>query len=160
MADIKPIETIYNGYRFRSRLEARWAVFFDAAGIEYEYEPQGYRLSDGSTYLPDFYLHAVDGGTWVEVKPCGPDGIFPEGYLNAFPKAIQFAKDYGVRITLCGGLPKSTTYVGLVGGGIVGATWCWAIDAPTRDRAVLAARQARFEHGETPSPADFRGARR
>ena len=26
---IKPIETKYNGYRFRSRLEARWAVFFD-----------------------------------------------------------------------------------------------------------------------------------
>lgn len=25
---IKPIETIYNGYHFRSRLEARWAVFF------------------------------------------------------------------------------------------------------------------------------------
>lgn len=23
--DIKPIETLYNGYRFRSRLEARWA---------------------------------------------------------------------------------------------------------------------------------------
>ena len=38
--DIKPIETVYNGYRFRSRLEARWAVFFDAAGIEYEYEPE------------------------------------------------------------------------------------------------------------------------
>ena len=27
---IKAIETVYNGYRFRSRLEARWAVFFDA----------------------------------------------------------------------------------------------------------------------------------
>ena len=27
---IKPIETNYKGYRFRSRLEARWAVFFDA----------------------------------------------------------------------------------------------------------------------------------
>ena len=37
--NIKPIETIYKGYRFRSRLEARWAVFFDALGIEYEYEP-------------------------------------------------------------------------------------------------------------------------
>ena len=35
MSDIKPIETVYNGYRFRSRLEARWAVFFDEAGIEY-----------------------------------------------------------------------------------------------------------------------------
>jgi hypothetical protein len=25
----KAIETHYKGYRFRSRLEARWAVFFD-----------------------------------------------------------------------------------------------------------------------------------
>jgi hypothetical protein len=33
---IKTIETIYNGYRFRSRLEARWAVFFDAMGIKYD----------------------------------------------------------------------------------------------------------------------------
>lgn len=40
MSDIKPIETIYNGYRFRSRLEARWAVFFDALGVEYQYEPE------------------------------------------------------------------------------------------------------------------------
>ena len=36
MTTIKPIETVYNGYRFRSRLEARWAVFFDALGITYK----------------------------------------------------------------------------------------------------------------------------
>lgn len=56
MSEIKAIETVYNGYKFRSRLEARWAVFFDAAGIKYEYEPQGFELSDGTKYLPDFYL--------------------------------------------------------------------------------------------------------
>lgn len=56
MSEIKAIETVYNGYRFRSRLEARWAVFFDALGIEWEYEPEGIVLSDGSFYLPDFYL--------------------------------------------------------------------------------------------------------
>ena len=39
---IKPIETVYKGDRFRSRLEARWAVFFDAARIKWEYEPEGY----------------------------------------------------------------------------------------------------------------------
>ena len=66
MPEIKPIETFYKGYRFRSRLEARWAVFFDVAGIEYEYEPEGYKLSDGTLYLPDFYLPAFD--TYVEVK--------------------------------------------------------------------------------------------
>jgi hypothetical protein len=53
---IQAIETRYAGCRFRSRLEARWAVFFDYAGIRWEYEPQGYRLSDGTTYLPDFLL--------------------------------------------------------------------------------------------------------
>ena len=50
------IQTEYNGYRFRSRLEARWAVAFDAMGIEYEYEPEGFVLKDGSKYLPDFKL--------------------------------------------------------------------------------------------------------
>ena len=38
--EINPIETVYNGYRFRSRLEARWAVFFDEAAIPYEYKPR------------------------------------------------------------------------------------------------------------------------
>ena len=66
MSEIKALETEYNGYRFRSRLEARWAVFFDAAGIIYEYEQEGYELSDGTRYLPDFYLPDFD--THVEVK--------------------------------------------------------------------------------------------
>ena len=51
---IQAIETEYNGYRFRSRLEARWAVFFDALGVDYEYEPEGFELPDGRWYLPDF----------------------------------------------------------------------------------------------------------
>ncbi len=38
------IETHYAGCRFRSRLEARWAVFFDAIGIEWQYEPQGFEI--------------------------------------------------------------------------------------------------------------------
>ena len=50
---IKPIETEYDGYRFRSRLEARWAVFFKHAGVAYEYEPEGFRRN-GVWYLPDF----------------------------------------------------------------------------------------------------------
>ena len=37
---LKPIPTVYKGYRFRSRLEARWAVFFDACGAKWEYEPE------------------------------------------------------------------------------------------------------------------------
>lgn len=66
MADIKPIETVYNGYRFRSRLEARWAVFFDAIGIRYVYEPEGFVGAYGMYYLPDFYLPDFD--VYVEVK--------------------------------------------------------------------------------------------
>ena len=65
MTNIKPIETIYNGYRFRSRLEARWAVFFDALGIPYEYEPEGLCIN-GINYLPDFYL--PDCKQFFEVK--------------------------------------------------------------------------------------------
>jgi hypothetical protein len=32
---IVAIPTRYKGYHFRSRLEARWAVFFDALGIKW-----------------------------------------------------------------------------------------------------------------------------
>ena len=71
--DIKPIETRYKGYKFRSRLEAKWAVFFDACGIDWDYEPEGYDLGDGIYYLPDFVLHNVkakgfSGDLYVEVK--------------------------------------------------------------------------------------------
>lgn len=68
MAEIKAIPTEYNGYLFRSRLEARWAVFFDALDIQYEYELEGFDLGDGIWYLPDFYLPNINGGTYVEVK--------------------------------------------------------------------------------------------
>ena len=72
---IKAIETQYKGYRFRSRLEARWAVFFDTLGVKWQYEVEGYEKSGwymrGEVektvrYLPDFYLPGT--GTWVEVK--------------------------------------------------------------------------------------------
>lgn len=53
---IKPIETRYGGYYFRSRTEARWAVYFDAIGIKYEYEKEGYDLGELGWYLPDFWL--------------------------------------------------------------------------------------------------------
>lgn len=92
MKDIKPIETEYRGYRFRSRLEARWAIFFDALGIEYIYESEGYKCTDINQllalcgkdgkdltdeeiescktifYLPDFFLPQF--GIHVEVKGC------------------------------------------------------------------------------------------
>jgi hypothetical protein len=63
--NIPAIETIYRGNRFRSRTEAKWAVFFDLIGEPYEYEPQGVRLPSGP-YLPDFWLPRAS--TWFEVK--------------------------------------------------------------------------------------------
>lgn len=66
---LKPIETKYNGYRFRSRLEARWAVFFDTLDVPYRYEPEGFDL-DGTWYLPDFWLPTWE--CWVEIKPHSP----------------------------------------------------------------------------------------
>ncbi|WP_354643893.1 hypothetical protein [Kitasatospora camelliae] len=62
---ITPIETKYAGCKFRSRLEARWAVFFDTLGIKWQYEPQGY-VVNGKPYLPDFRL--PDLKAFVEVK--------------------------------------------------------------------------------------------
>jgi len=64
---IKAIETSYKGYRFRSRLEARWAVFFDSLGLEWEYEPEGFDLGEDGWYLPDFRL--IRSNTYIEIKP-------------------------------------------------------------------------------------------
>lgn len=63
---IKAIETSYAGHLFRSRLEARWAIFFDALGVKWQYEAQGFELPSGATYLPDFRL--PDLKMFVEVK--------------------------------------------------------------------------------------------
>ena len=72
MKDNKAIETIYSGCKFRSRLEARWAVFFDNCNADWEYEPEGYDLGGGVYYLPDFLIRnvdgRVDGDLYVEVK--------------------------------------------------------------------------------------------
>jgi hypothetical protein len=85
--NIKAIETTYAGCRFRSRLEARWAVFLDTLGIRWEYEPQAvelsWRLNLGDAplnYLPDFYLPDLD--TWAEVKGAWNDAEC-DRFLNA-----------------------------------------------------------------------------
>lgn len=73
---LKAIETRYNGCRFRSRLEARWAVFFDTLGVAWEYEKEGFDLGPDGFYLPDFHLPrlSVRGGSscWIEVKGANP----------------------------------------------------------------------------------------
>lgn len=64
---ITPIETFWSGIHYRSRVEARWAVFFERMDIEQQYELEGFHLGDGALYLPDFYLPRVS--MWAEVKP-------------------------------------------------------------------------------------------
>lgn len=101
--EIKAIETHYNGYKFRSRLEARWAVFFDEAGIEYQYEPKGF-TNGKDCYLPDFYL--PEHNTYVEVKPPR------EGYEREIQKALKFVNsDLKIkRLLILQNIPKPNDY--------------------------------------------------
>lgn len=62
----KPIPTRFRGNVFRSRLEARWAVFFHHFDLQYTYEAEGYQLKTG-WYLPDFWI--PEWNTFVEIKP-------------------------------------------------------------------------------------------
>jgi hypothetical protein len=52
---ISNIETLYREIKFRSRLEARWAVFWDHFSAEWEYEPERIRARD-VWYAPDFLV--------------------------------------------------------------------------------------------------------
>lgn len=63
---MKAIRTFYKGIWFRSKLEAEWAKFFDSLNIPWVYEPDGFLFSDGTKYLPDFWL--PDSKQWFEVK--------------------------------------------------------------------------------------------
>lgn len=172
--DIKPIETIYNGYRFRSRLEARWAVFFHAMGIKYEYEPEGYTLIDGTKYLPDFLIyvrHRSCSDEWepvfVEIK-----GVMGQNDLHKI-KLLSQEKP----VILLGNLPQDESeYVDIffnqyddgfhsyryIDGDEYpamfaihdGVPWICGGDhdewdcGKSMNKALLKARQARFEHGE------------
>lgn len=72
------IETEYSGVTFRSRLEARWAIFFAHLGLRWEYEPEAFALPEGfsaKAYLPDFRVWLEKGRKpwWFEIKPSEPD---------------------------------------------------------------------------------------
>lgn len=89
---IKAIETQYKGYRFRSRLEARWAVFFDALKLDWQYEPEGFDLGQAGYYLPDFRVAMPSGlVTWYEVKP---DDNIIDTKLSSFDKLITEESGY------------------------------------------------------------------
>lgn len=105
---MKAKETQYKGYRFRSRLEARWAVFFDALGLTWKFEPEGFDLSDGTAYLPDFFISDVDSGIWIEVKP---DNCTAQELAIAHAKARQLTFDTNIRTLVVEGDPLHMTDV-------------------------------------------------
>lgn len=100
---IKPIQTRYKGYHFRSRLEARWAVFFDALGVKWEYEKEGYDLGEAGYYLPDFWLPELE--TWIEVKP--DYNTLPEGDADRTHRQLKALRDHsdGTSAILVCGIP-------------------------------------------------------
>ncbi len=90
----KPIPTRFDGFRFRSMLEARWAVFFNALDIKYLYEPQGF-VTDGRPYLPDFCL-LIGQMTWAEVKPA--IGTDADG-VKRWKSFVEARGEHGVLLT-------------------------------------------------------------
>lgn len=67
---MKVLETPFAGYAFRSRCEARWAVFLKFLEVPFDYEPEGFDLG-GLLYLPDFWL--PNQQCFMEVKGESPD---------------------------------------------------------------------------------------
>ena len=103
MGAIKAIKTIYNGIEFRSRLEARWALFFDYCKIQYNYEIEGYTFN-GINYLPDFYLS--ESQIWVEVKP-NLDFLNDK---NANEKILGFSKSMEKAVIVFVDIPSKAKY--------------------------------------------------
>ena len=103
---VKAIETVFQGHRFRSRLEARWAVFFTEAGLPWEYEPEGFCFPCGTHYLPDFFIPNVEGKTccYFEVKPY-IETISKTGwrYCEVDPK-VEAARAAGLYVVQLNGL--------------------------------------------------------
>jgi len=100
--ELKAIETHHKGYRFRSRLEARWSVVLDRLGIDWRYEDQGYNLPCGP-YLPDFWL--PEYGMWFEVKGCRPTGI-EIARCYELADIVPEGRNYGQVFMVAGGIPE------------------------------------------------------
>ena len=98
---LKPIQTRAYGCLFRSRLEARWAVAFTEASIEWQYEPEGFDLGEVGFYLPDFWLPQVR--MWAEVKPTKLSD-------DELHKANALATQSGFPCLLFIGLPAEAAY--------------------------------------------------
>lgn len=153
----KPIETVYKNYRMRSRLESRWAVFFDKMGLVWEYEKEGYELPSGN-YLPDFWL--ADPQCWAEVKPV-------EFNDKERAKAYDLYRATHYPVICLVGVPEAKPYFvwGIRRPCYVGPLYgqenhLWPGNCPLSaedlsriKEAVAEAKAARFEFGENPDIA-------
>lgn len=95
--NIKAIPTIYNHVQFRSRLEARWAAFFDLAGIKWEYEP-----FDLEGWAPDFKVISGNVVALAEVKPLEATCQDVSVYADVFKKATAHSDKHKI-LLLCDG---------------------------------------------------------
>ncbi len=136
---IKPIETRYAGYRFRSRLEARWAVAFTTSNLipRWEYEPEGFQTPAGP-YLPDFRIWwtSSDYG-WIEIKP---DNYQPTVRDEQVYRALARTAPAG--LVLLRGIGAGYRLYHPYGHHIDNS------DPFLEETAVIAGRSARFEHGQ------------
>lgn len=166
MASSRVIQPWYQGRHFRSRTEARWAVFFDAMGLQWQYELEGYFVN-GRGYLPDFWLPQFD--CFAEVK----SGKFTSGewaLCCALPHSCLILDGQpALRAWAIAGCDDLTpTYDAYLGGQQYGRVLFWdslckqrlwflfgeeydSYDHGREPFAVETALSARFEHGERPS---------
>ena len=98
---IVALPTYYGGVKFRSGLEARWAMYFDLINVEWRYEDEGYELPSGR-YLPDFWLPVA--GMHAEVKP---DAGFS---LLEVTRCLQLSAMTGFPAVLLDGPPRATSF--------------------------------------------------
>lgn len=105
---MKFIETLWKGYRFRSRTEARWAVFLEKLGVQFDYEPEGVILPSGP-YLPDFRLRSfpigifpggrADQEVWLEIKGGEPTE-------EEIAKCVELSEEAKAPVLLAVGAPN------------------------------------------------------
>jgi hypothetical protein len=82
----KPIKTNYNGIDYKSRLEARWQMFFDDIGILAVYEPFLIE-KNGVQWVPDFILNngtSNDCRIAIEIKPIVPNDEYIQRLFNLY----------------------------------------------------------------------------
>lgn len=103
---MKVKQTWYKGILFRSRTEARWAKLFDCLDIKWDYENEGFVMSNGTCYLPDFFLPSFESGMFVEVK-----GEFTQAEKEL---CRDLCYESGIKVLLAEGTPDMREYQFLV----------------------------------------------